>query len=287
MVVSGHRYPDLVDSPSVELYRSESVALGTWRCAPSHPAFPGGHIENPTFVFPRTSVTISQPGRATVVTDSSVSVIYPADQEYERFEVDPVGDVCEWFEISSSLLDELGLQDSVASVRTSPHTYALQRAVIAACAERTALDPVALEDAVMSLVERLCAEAVSIPSATRNRGHRSLADDARAFIAGSFSERLTLVEIGRAIGASPYHLSRVFRQVTGETVGRHLTDIRLRRALDLLCDTEWGLADIAVEVGFASHSHFTKNFRERFGLTPSEFRAGAHPASSKIVTASG
>lgn len=275
-----------MQSPSVELYRTETVAFGTWRCAPSHPAFPGGHIENPTVVFPRTSVTISQPGRARVVTDSSVSVIYQADQEYERFEVDPVGDACEWFEVSSDLMDPGAIgTDGVASVRTSPAAYAMQRAMVATGAHPGDLDPVAVEEGVMRLMDQLRATAAVERQASAKRSHIALTEDARAYIAGSFAQSLSLAEIGRTVGASAYHLSRVFRQVTGETVHRHLTDIRLRRALDLLGDTDWGVADIAVEVGFASHSHLTKNFRERFGMTPSDVRSGRHPASSKIVTA--
>jgi transcriptional regulator GlxA family with amidase domain len=71
---------------------------------------------------------------------------------------------------------------------------------------------------------------------------------------------------------SPYHLSHLFRHKAGTPVYRFVVRTRLARALDAVLDTDTGLAAIAHDTGFASHSHFTTHFRDFFGLTPLQLR---------------
>ncbi len=54
---------------------------------------------------------------------------------------------------------------------------------------------------------------------------------------------------------------------------RYLTQLRLSRALSELPHAD-DLTELALELGFSSHSHFSARFRQAFGLTPSEFRRG-------------
>jgi AraC-like DNA-binding protein len=57
-------------------------------------------------------------------------------------------------------------------------------------------------------------------------------------------------------------------------------ELRLRKGLFLLEESGLEIGDIAVQVGFASHSHFTSAFHRRFGINPSEFLRWK---SSKLV----
>jgi len=50
---------------------------------------------------------------------------------------------------------------------------------------------------------------------------------------------------------------------------------RLARALDLLLETERELTEVALDLGFSSHSHFTAVFRRMVGLSPGTFRRSA------------
>ena len=63
----------------------------------------------------------------------------------------------------------------------------------------------------------------------------------------------------------------------------------LSRALDAVLDSDHGLTEIALDAGFASHSHFTAKFRALFGHTPQELRRGARSTTARelrrIVTA--
>lgn len=71
---------------------------------------------------------------------------------------------------------------------------------------------------------------------------------------------------------SRYHFIRLFKQSTGMTPYQYLTQCRLERAQHLLANTDLTIAEIAERVGFATHSHFTKVFRQHFSVTPKVYR---------------
>jgi AraC family transcriptional regulator len=49
---------------------------------------------------------------------------------------------------------------------------------------------------------------------------------------------------------------------------------RIAKARELLIERDWNVAYIGAELGFSSHSHFTKVFHSVVGMTPSQFREG-------------
>jgi AraC-like DNA-binding protein len=72
---------------------------------------------------------------------------------------------------------------------------------------------------------------------------------------------------------SPHHLSRVFRALTGHTISRHRTRLRVRAALERLAGGDHDLARVAADEGFADHSHLCRLIRQETGTTPSALRA--------------
>jgi AraC-like DNA-binding protein len=101
-----------------------------------------------------------------------------------------------------------------------------------------------------------------------------LSEELQHVVATRFKERLTLELMASACRTSPFHASRVFRAVTGETLHRHLTRVRLRAALFELQGAAGRLTEIALALGFSSHSHFTQAFQEEFGCAPSSLVGG-------------
>jgi len=69
-----------------------------------------------------------------------------------------------------------------------------------------------------------------------------------------------------------FHLARMFRSRTGFSLHAYRNQLRLRAALERLRDPGVDLIDIALDLGFSSHSHFTETFRRSFGKTPSAVR---------------
>jgi AraC family transcriptional regulator len=78
-------------------------------------------------------------------------------------------------------------------------------------------------------------------------------------------------DIARHVGSSPYRLCRIFRTYTGQSIRAYRTQLRLRAAFDRLSDGA-DITDLALELGFSSHSHFGAAFRSAFGRAPSSLR---------------
>jgi len=94
---------------------------------------------------------------------------------------------------------------------------------------------------------------------------------AREIINDRFGEDISLTELGREAGLSPFHLVRVFEKQLGVTPHGYLTQTRVERARQRLAGGG-RLADIAAECGFADQAHLTRLFKRQIGITPGKFR---------------
>ncbi|AGK51662.1 response regulator [Burkholderia thailandensis MSMB121] len=95
-----------------------------------------------------------------------------------------------------------------------------------------------------------------------------------------------LEALAKLVGTHEKRLSRVFRDNLGQTVFEYLRDTRLRTAQRFLAQTSMGIGDIAQEIGFSNAGNFATAFRERFGVTPSDWRR-LHGRGNATGTAEG
>ena len=84
----------------------------------------------------------------------------------------------------------------------------------------------------------------------------------------------SLEELAALAGMSRSGLSRRFRRVVGISLSEYVQDLRLRRAALLLSTTTHSATAIAQDSGFYDLPHLDKAFRQRFGVTPRQFRSG-------------
>jgi AraC-like DNA-binding protein len=91
-----------------------------------------------------------------------------------------------------------------------------------------------------------------------------------------------LSQIASDLGVTPIYLTQSFKRAEGMPLYRYQTLLRLGRALDRLPDRE-DITDLAFELGYSSHSHFTAVFRTELGMTPSEYRSVARQRSSRSL----
>jgi AraC family transcriptional regulator len=95
---------------------------------------------------------------------------------------------------------------------------------------------------------------------------------AMQYIQESFAQEIGLADIANAARVSPYHLARLFKQVTGVTPHQYLIGVRVDNARALLSAGAGrrSIADIAEAVGFADQSHLTRHVKRLLGVTPRE-----------------
>ena len=85
---------------------------------------------------------------------------------------------------------------------------------------------------------------------------------------------ISVEEVAKNAGFSIDYFNRIFLSHTGFTVTAYINYIRLKQAAYLLRTTDKSVLDIALEIGYDSHEGFTKAFKKKYGVTPSEYRAG-------------
>lgn len=88
-----------------------------------------------------------------------------------------------------------------------------------------------------------------------------------------FQQRLTIAELADRVGVHPVHLSRTWRRFRGCSIGEAVHRARIEAACRRLAEGAPSLADVALEVGFADQTHFTRVFKQCTGMTPGTYRA--------------
>jgi AraC-like DNA-binding protein len=89
------------------------------------------------------------------------------------------------------------------------------------------------------------------------------------------SRRWTVAALARVAGLSRAPFARRFERATGTPPLRYLADLRLRRAATRLVTTDARLAEIAIDIGYATEFSFAKAFKRTFGVAPGVFRKRA------------
>lgn len=88
-----------------------------------------------------------------------------------------------------------------------------------------------------------------------------------------FSEKISLDQVAENMYLSPFYISKIFKSETGDTPIRHLINIRLEKARELLKDGyEGSIQEVAASVGYDDAYHFSKLFKKRYGISPSQAR---------------
>ena len=97
------------------------------------------------------------------------------------------------------------------------------------------------------------------------------------YIEEHLTEPIMLYQLAQAAGYSPWHASRIFKELTGKTPLDYTRTLRLSRAVLELWDEDKRIIDIALDFSFASHEGFTRAFSDTFGMTPQHYRKKTPP----------
>jgi len=93
-----------------------------------------------------------------------------------------------------------------------------------------------------------------------------------AAMEGNLDAPLAVNQLADRAGLTRRQLHRLFRHHTHMSPREYYRDLRLRHARLMLLNTITPILEIAVSTGFTTHSHFTKCYRQRFGVSPRDDR---------------
>ncbi len=103
---------------------------------------------------------------------------------------------------------------------------------------------------------------------------RSFAKKIEKHIAKDFS----LEEISAETGLTQAKLQEGFKLLYNKTVTEYIRNARLEVARDLIANSELNISEVVYSIGFTSRSYFSKIFKEKFGISPSEFKSSKKSA---------
>jgi AraC-like DNA-binding protein len=267
------------------VFSSPIVTIGAFRCGTDHPSFEdAGLIESECcFVFPRNSVVIETEHERPFVSNLNTVTFYNRGQHYRRRAISVDGDRCDWFALPARLVRSAICEfDPRGESRpehpfplthgcSDPATYLAQRQLFTLVCARANVAPLWVEEQVVLLLGRILRRTFKRAPAY------PLQRDALHYMEVLLSERwdrtVRLSELAMAAEMSEFHLCRSFRKFTGLSLHQYQLRLRLRYALESVCESRQSLVDLALGVGFSSHSHFTSAFRGEFRRTPSSLRA--------------
>jgi two-component system response regulator YesN len=86
------------------------------------------------------------------------------------------------------------------------------------------------------------------------------------------SKRLTLMDVSRRFYLSSAYICVLFKEFTGKTFVKYLTEYRIKKAIDLMRDRRMKINEIAELTGFDSGDYFSKILRKEKGISPVEYR---------------
>jgi transcriptional regulator GlxA family with amidase domain len=96
---------------------------------------------------------------------------------------------------------------------------------------------------------------------------------------GDPSRTFSLGEMAESVNLSPPYFCYLFKSITGVPPARYLKSLRMQQATTLLTTTFLSVKEIVRCVGCTDESHFVRDFKRIYGVTPSEYRNGALPAT--------
>ncbi len=106
----------------------------------------------------------------------------------------------------------------------------------------------------------------------RNIRHTRLFTKAKEFIWSNYNQDISLKKLAEAMAVSPYYLSHLFRKEIGISFSDYLKTVRISIAKKLLKETKANVLEVCLEVGYQDPSYFSRIFKEKEGVKPSDYR---------------
>lgn len=102
--------------------------------------------------------------------------------------------------------------------------------------------------------------------------HRDAMMQAIQYIDEHHADPITIEHVSRVAMLSQSYFSYLFKTITNKTFVEYLTSLRLEHAMDMLKNTDRQVVDICYESGFKSVNHFNRAFKNKIGISPTQYR---------------
>jgi AraC-like DNA-binding protein len=281
-------------------FSSPSIAVKSLECgSPADPVGFDHEYEASRISLVRSGVFGRVVRGASLLADST-QVLFVNRGDVHRF-VYPLagGNACTVLEPSRATISELHRQFSASATRfpveqacATRRVTRLHCALLRALEHGEAVGRLAIEE----LALQLCDEVVNAsrdravphrrPGCGVERRQRQMVERVRLELFGQLQHPPTLTELAAMVNCSAFHLSRLFTAYVGLPMRSYLVRVRVGEAARRVMQGADDFAELALELGFYDHSHFTNAFVAVWGVTPSAFRESRPPITPLRASAS-
>jgi AraC-like DNA-binding protein len=101
---------------------------------------------------------------------------------------------------------------------------------------------------------------------------KELMQSAIRFVHNNYEREISITDIAKYVFLSPSYFTRAFKEDTGVSPMQYLLNIRIKRACELLVETDMKVGDIAHSVGFSNQQRFNDMFKKQTKMTPMQYR---------------
>jgi AraC family transcriptional regulator len=272
---------NMVDFKSNALLLSDVMAVWDVICPGTHAPQSADETTDKThIVFPYDGLYVHHVGHDEAIADSSRVLFLNKDQVWRMSHPVAGGDSSLSIGLTPEILVELVPGELLASgdtaalnrsaLRIDARTQALA-AQVRHRLDRGAIGGVLEAETVTMTLIRTAVQGHALDERRITARSRKLVDAAKLVVGGDLGRRWTLSDVAAEVGISPVYLTQIFQRVEGIPMYRYQLQLRLAQALQRLGEYD-DVTDLAIDLGFSSHSHFSAAFKQTYGQTPSEFR---------------
>lgn len=274
------------------VFDDAGVTVGYTRCRPVHDGQgPEVRSGEHTLAFPTRGLFRMHMSDRSWLCDPNCVILQNATDVFRTSHPGAIGDETIWITFDHDLLVDVGrgVDPKIGGRGAMPfpttvalcdsETFLKVRAMLNEACRGPEAEHELIHDSARQVLQAVLASAHKAvashrpsPRQATERAHAEAAENAKAYMASRLHERITIDQVAKSVHTSPFHLCRLFRKQTGLPIHKYLNRLRLRSAIDRLQHHRSDLARLAVDLGFASHSHFCDAFRREFGAPPSVVR---------------
>lgn len=216
-------------------------------------------------------------GSAVFVADLCTALLYDGKADYRISHPAAGGDDSTIVELAPGSLDELFAPARACTVPVElplePRTQWLHLRAHSALASGRC-DTLAGDEILLRLLQRIAQPHARLDPGPRGPAakRRRIVARAKTALSENLDRNVGLTELAREAGCSAAHLMRLFRAETGCSVRGYRRQLRVAAALERLRRGATDLATVALDCGFASHSHLCETFRRTLSVSPTAWR---------------
>lgn len=98
----------------------------------------------------------------------------------------------------------------------------------------------------------------------------------KEYLKDHYCEHIELDDLSKQVYLTPAYLGALFKESTGKTIKEYLTELRMKKAKQLLGDIRYNVNEVAEQTGYSDAKYFSKIFKKTVGIKPTEYRKIHH-----------